>query len=64
MSIAGQPFRSGDFSATVPLGSGRAFIVRARRQAELYRYHVRCLPNSFPTYSFTRYGPVTPRYFR
>lgn len=63
VSIAGQLFRSGDFSATVPLGSGRAFIVRARRQAELYRYHVRCLPNSFPTYSFTRYGPATPKYF-
>jgi arylsulfotransferase ASST len=63
VSIAGRPFRSGDFSETVPLGSGRAFIVRARKAAELFRYHVRCLPNSFPTYTFTRYGPVSPKYF-
>ena len=63
VSLAGQPFHSGDFSATVPLGSGRAFVVRAQKQAELYRYHVRCLPNSFPTYTFTRYGPVSPKYF-
>ncbi len=63
VSIAGQSFRSGDFSYTVPLGSGKAFIVRARKQAELYRYHVRCLPNSFPTYTFTPYGPVSPKYF-
>ena len=30
---------------------------------QLYRYHVRCLPNDFPTYTFTRYGPVSPKYF-
>jgi arylsulfotransferase ASST len=63
VSIAGQPFRSGDFSQTIPLGSGRAFIVRARKAAELFRYHVRCLPNGFPPYKFTRYGPVSPKFF-
>ena len=26
-------------------------------------YHVRCLPSGFPTYSFTRNGPVSPEYF-
>jgi hypothetical protein len=63
VSIAGRPFRSGDFSYTVPLGSGKAFIVTARKGSELDRYHVRCLPNSFPTYTFTRYGAVSPKYF-
>ena len=24
---------------------------------------MRCLPNSFPTYTFTRYGPVSPKFF-
>ena len=24
---------------------------------------MRCLPNNFPTYTFTRYGPVSPKYF-
>ena len=63
VSIAGRPFRSGDFSATVPLGSGRAFIVAARKGAELDHYHVRCLPNDFPAYTFTGYRPVSPKYF-
>jgi hypothetical protein len=62
-SIAGDAFRSGDFSQTVPLGSGEAFVVVARNGTEVDRYHVRCLPNSFPTYRFTRYGPVSPKYF-
>jgi hypothetical protein len=63
VSVAGHPFRSGDFSETVPLGSGKAFIVAAQNGTELSRYHVRCLPNNFPTYTFTRYGPVSPAYF-
>jgi Arylsulfotransferase (ASST) len=63
VSIAGQSFRSGDFSYTVPLRSGKAFIVIARKGSELDHYHVRCLPNSFPIYSFTRYGAVSPKYF-
>ena len=28
-----------------------------------YRYYVRCLPNNFPDYTFTRYRPVSPEYF-
>jgi hypothetical protein len=64
MAIGDNPFRSGDFSQTVPLGSGRAFLVTVRQGGPpLYRYHVRCLPNSFPPYTFTRYGPVSPKYF-
>jgi hypothetical protein len=65
VSIAGRPFRSGDFNQTVGLSSGRSFVVRARKggAAPLYSYHVRCLPNDFPAYSFTRYGPVSPKFF-
>ena len=64
MAIANNPFRSGDFSQTVPLSSGRAFVVAVRQGGPpVYRYHVRCLPNSFPTYTFTRSGPVSPKYF-
>jgi arylsulfotransferase ASST len=64
MAIGNHPFRSGDFSETVPLGSGRAFVVTVQQGGPpAYLYHVRCLPNSFPTYTFTRYGPVSPKYF-
>jgi hypothetical protein len=64
-AIGDHPFRSGDFSEVVPLSAGRAFtiIVRQVGDPSLYRYHVRCLPNDFPTYSFTRFGPASPRYF-
>jgi hypothetical protein len=63
--IGNNPFRRGDFSEVVPLSSGRAFTITVRQVdgPQLYRYHVRCLPNNFPTYTFTRYGPVSPKYF-
>jgi hypothetical protein len=64
MAIGNHPFRSGDFSETVPLGSGRAFVVTVRQGGPpAYLYHVRCLPNLFPAYTFTRFGPVSPRFF-
>jgi hypothetical protein len=64
MAIGNHSFRSGDFNETVSLGSGRAFVVTARQGGPpLYRYHVRCLPNAFPTYAYTRSGPVSPQYF-
>jgi hypothetical protein len=65
VAVATNPFRSGDFSQVVPLGSGLEFTVTVRDVArtQLYRYYVRCLPNSFPTYTFSRYGPVSPEYF-
>jgi hypothetical protein len=63
--IGDPPYRSGSFSETVPLGAGRLFIVTVRRVggSQLYRYHVRCLPDDFPKYTFTRSGPVSPKYF-
>jgi hypothetical protein len=65
VSIANRRFRSGDFSEGVGLSSGRAFVVAMRPTtgSQVYRYHVRCLPNDFPAYSFTRYGPVSPKFF-
>jgi hypothetical protein len=64
-AIGNDPFRQGDFSEVVPLRSGRAFTITVREvgRPQLYRYHVRCLPNDFPTYTFTRHGPVSPKYF-
>ena len=65
VSVAANPFRSGDFSQVVPLGSGLEFTVAVRdvARSQLYRYYVRCLPNDFPKYTFSRYGPVSPKYF-
>jgi arylsulfotransferase ASST len=59
------PFLSGDFVEVVPLSAGQAFTITVRRvgSSEVYSYHVRCLPDDFPTYSFTRQGSVSPKYF-
>ena len=59
------PFHAGDFVEVVPLSSGQAFVITVRQagRAERFRYHVRCLPNNFPQYTFTRYGPVSPKRF-
>jgi hypothetical protein len=66
-AIDSGPFHSGTFVQPVPLGSGRDFTIIVRKPGSthpLYRYHVRCLPNDFPTYTFTRFNrPVSPRYF-
>ena len=64
-AIGNHPFRSGDFSQVVPLSAGQAFVVTVREagQPQLYRYYVRCLPGNFPKYTFTRYGPVSPKFF-
>ena len=64
-AIGNHPFRSGDFSQVVPLSAGQAFVVTVKKtgQPQLYRYYVRCLPGNFPNYTFTRYGPVSPKFF-
>jgi hypothetical protein len=63
-AIGNRPLRRGHLSRVVPFRAGRAVTIttKHRRRSHLYRYHVRCLPNDFPTYSFTRYGPVSPKY--
>jgi Arylsulfotransferase (ASST) len=65
MAIGRSRLRSGRLRATVSITSGRAFGVTTKHRggAHRQRYHVRCLPDDFPNYSFTRYAPVHPKYF-
>jgi Arylsulfotransferase (ASST) len=64
-AVGDRHFRRGDFKATVLLRSGQAFTVIVRQVGHRRRshYHVRCLPDSFPKYTYIRYGPVSPKYF-
>jgi hypothetical protein len=64
-AIGDHPYRDGDFTQATPLSTGQGFTITARKsgQTTLFTYHVRCLPTDFPTYTFTRYGPVSPRFF-
>jgi Arylsulfotransferase (ASST) len=63
--VGSYPYLSGGFVEPVPLNPGEAFTITVRRVGtdETYSYYVRCLPSDFPTYTFTRYGPVTPKFF-
>jgi hypothetical protein len=63
--IVDPPYESGDFSEEVSLSAGQAFsiVVRQVGRQRVYRYYVRCLPNNFPTYTYTRYRPVSPTFF-
>ncbi len=65
MAVDEGAFRSGNFSEVVPLSAGRAVTITVRQvgSPQRYRYYARCLPKSFPTYTFTRYRPVSPQYF-
>jgi hypothetical protein len=64
-AVGDRPFRSGSFSQVVSLRTGRSFTITVRKAGspELYRYYTRCLPNSFPEYTFNRSGPVNPEFF-
>ncbi len=65
VAVAGGAYRDGSFSKQVPLSTGGDFTVLMRKTgaSEVSRYHVRCLPDSFPKYTFNRSAPVAPRYF-
>ena len=65
LAIGTRPYRTGDFSATVSLRTGKQVTVNAKADgsALVDSYHVRCLPDDFPDYSFTHDGAVSPRFF-
>ena len=65
LAIGARPYRTGDQSVTVALRSGKEVTVTAKADGSdhLDRYHLRCLPNDFPDYTFTHDGPVSPRFF-
>ena len=57
-SVDGSGFNSGQFSQTVDLASGQAFSFTTNASTTSgsinRQYHVRCLPDDFPTWSFDR----------
>ncbi|MGH2976214.1 MAG: arylsulfotransferase family protein [Solirubrobacterales bacterium] len=63
LAVGNQTFHGGDFSQNVALRAGKAFTAIAKSGPSLYRYHVRCLPDGFPDYTFTHDGPASPKLF-
>ena len=56
ISVDGQAPSSGTFAANVALGFGQEFEVSMRRGMAERTYYVRCVPTSFPTWDYQRYG--------
>ncbi|MGH2976217.1 MAG: hypothetical protein ACRDLL_15335, partial [Solirubrobacterales bacterium] len=54
-AVGDDNFQTGDFSQEVALSAGQAVTITVRQVGgtELYRYYARCLPDNFPTYTFT-----------
>ncbi len=58
-------FRGHDFSSPVAASAGEAVTVgfRKRGHSSIRRFHLRCLPDDFPTYKFEREREGGPRMF-
>ena len=55
--------RTGTFTASVALNTGQGFEVVATEGANTATYHVRCLPASFPTWTFQRSAEPSVEWF-
>jgi Arylsulfotransferase (ASST) len=64
-AIDDQPLQTGDQTVSVPLKAERRFTVSFARSGGqgVDHFFVRCLPTDFPTYTFSREGPVSPKFF-
>ena len=59
VAVDGQPGRTGRFSESVPLSAGQRFTFSATSGGQTDSFHVRCLPASFPDWTFSRTGTPT-----
>lgn len=58
VSVDGGAARDGSFSKQVPLNTGKSFAIETSDGSNSSTYHVRCLPDDFPTWSWS--SPGTP----
>jgi len=58
VSVDGGPDRNGEFTTTVPLRAEQSFSFETETDTGSSTYHVRCLPNAFPSFTYEKSGPV------
>ncbi|MEZ5157014.1 MAG: aryl-sulfate sulfotransferase [Solirubrobacterales bacterium] len=58
VSVDHGPDQNGEFMTTVPLQANQAFSFETTTDTGTSTYHVRCLPNGFPAYTFEKEGPI------
>ena len=55
--------QSGRFSQDVDLNTGQAFAFTTTTGSATHDYHVRCLPDDFPNWTFTRSGQPSQQWY-
>jgi len=63
VSVDGAAPRNGTFSKQVPLTAGKRFDLAVDDGGGTAEYHVRCLPNDFPAWSWTSPGDPSARFY-
>jgi hypothetical protein len=63
VSINGGAPRSGAFSQDVSLTSGKSFTFSTTTGAQTTTFHVRCLPNDFPDWTYSRPGTPSAAFY-
>lgn len=63
VAVDGQPADNGSFTTNVPLQSGQEFAFVTETDTGTSTYHVRCLPNGFPQWSFTKFAPAEQKWY-
>jgi hypothetical protein len=63
VAVDGGPAQSGTFTTNVPLESGQEFEFVTDTDVGTSRYHVRCLPNGFPQWTFEKFAPAEQKWY-
>jgi hypothetical protein len=64
VSVDGQAAKTGNFVATTgALTAGQEFLITATTSSGTAVHHVRCLPNDFPTWTWSRNGGTRSQFF-
>jgi hypothetical protein len=63
VAVDGGPAKNGSFTTHVPLQSGQEFEFTTDTDVGTSRYHVRCLPNGFPNWTFEKFAPAEQKWY-
>jgi hypothetical protein len=63
VAVDGGAARNGTFSTDVPLTAGEAFTIEVDEADETSTYHVRCLPDNFPVWTWTSPGDPSANFY-
>jgi hypothetical protein len=63
VAVDGGPARNGSFSEDVPLSAGESFGIESTEAGDASTFHVRCLPDDFPAWSWTSPGNPNANFY-